>query len=400
MKIFCVTYGGGHVAIVKALYPYLSSKKDVEVSILALTTSTLTLCEESIPHKKISSYLSIFPYQDKILEYGEELAQQAYDKESGLSYEDIKIYLGLSFYDLVTSCGSYEKAMEKYITNGRKCFFPLETMMHIVEYEMPDVLLVTSGQRMEKAAAFAANKYNIPVVRIEDLPGEARDIEYKCKLLVMNDNYRQIAAEHNPKVDIADICVTGHPVFELNSRIDQTLQDELEKKLKLKQYKNVIVFFTECNKNQYDVIRELDKIARRHPEDLIIIKPHPNQFDISYDFESRNCLIDKSYSAKYYLSICTVAMTTFSTVGLEAALLDKMLIVINTENEIYSPDYCALGYAEKVGSLDELERVIYNDCIENKENQNRLRRARERQMNCPDAIKNIWKVFESMVMCK
>lgn len=84
---------------------------------------------------------------------------------------------------------------------------------------------------------------------------------------------------------------------------------------------------------------------------------------------------------------------------LEAALLDKMLI-INTEKETYSPDYYALGYAEKVGSLNELERAIYNGCIENKENQDRLRRTREKQMNCPDVIKNIWKVFESMVMCK
>ncbi len=396
MKILFVTYGGGHAAIVKSLYPTLNKLEKVKINILALTSSTLLLKKAGIPYNTIVNYLHLFPYRDEIMKYGEILAETGFNVNSGLEYNDIETYLGISFYDLLQSVDNLEKALTMYRINGRNVFCPIRTMKRILEYESPDVLIVTCGQRMEKAAALAANDLGIRVVRIEDVPGDTKNVSYECSLCVMNEHFKQIAIKNNPKLSQENIIATGHPVLESNTELDWGVLRYLSEKLRANQFTNVIAFMTQNGENQKEIYHKLYELAQEMKTTLFIIKLHPNQENY-FDTNCRplnNLIIDKECEVKYYINLSDLVITTFSTTGLEAAMMDKPLIVINLKNKIYNPDYCKEGIAVKVSLLDELDSTICKLLDKNSITYSFLKEGRKKISNLSDARENItWQII-------
>lgn len=386
-KLFFVTYGAGHSNIVRLVYKGLCKSNKYNVEILALTTAVVVFEKDNIPYKQIKDYIEFFPYKEEAIEYGRKLLSASYSPTSGVSYEESISYLGLSFYDLYKDVGSYEKAINMYQTSGRQVFNPIATLDKIVDIEKPDLILLTCDVRMEKAAGIVGNRRNIPVLRINDLP-TILPMPYEAKVCVMNQFAKEYAIK-NKILEEKDIIVTGQPVIEDNCILDKVEVEMFKKKYDLNRYKHVFVFFTECGKDQRVIFEQLNLIAKKHDQDLFFIKPHPNQSELSYNFDASNCILSRDYPAKYYISACDIAITTFSTTGMEAAMLDKMLIIINIDHQAYNPDYCEYGIAEKVDKLDELEKCIYQDCLLSEDNQKRLKQARDLFQNKSDAVKNI-----------
>ncbi len=354
-RVFCVTYGAGHVNIIKEIYNELIKYDNLEVSILGLTLADSILKKENIPHKRISQYLNLFDSKEQIIELG----KQFLDEDSNnclIEREDTIAYHGLSLYDLKEEYGD-EKAWELYEKLGRKAFLPINTMYKILEYEAPDVVVTTNSPRMEKAAAIAANMLNIPVVRINDLPYMSEKMEYDAKLCVMNELAKQSIIRKGLARE-EDIVVTGQPVFEKDLKINKDVQEEYLKKYK-NDYQYIVLYLGQGHSEQERLtICKLGDISNDSKNTLFIIRPHPNDdSDYTKYGKTDNFLVTKEGDLKYLLAISDAAVTRYSTSGLQAALLGVPLICMDIEgnNEF---DFSELGIAIKIKDIENLESII------------------------------------------
>lgn len=398
-KIMFVTYGGGHVNIIQHVYHYLAQNRDYELRILALTASIHVLQREGIPYREIYEYLELFPKRDEILRLGKLLAKDNYDPDSGISYESIEAYLGLSFFDLVGSVGSFEAAKKLFDEKGRAAFHPVPTMRRILQAERPDILVLTCEARMESAAGYAANELGIPVVKIDDLP-EALPVGFACTLCVMNEWAKEA---HIGEYDLTktDIIVTGQPVFEQNAYIDPMIRATLSSQLRLENYKKKVLLLTQKGLERLfaQAATRLAKMAREHEDYLFIIKPHPNEPQDAYDaFACDNLYVVKDCKLNCLIDLCDVVLTHASTAGLEAVFLGKPLITTWFE-PIDRFDFARYGVA--ITALDpiEMQEKILELCeYPEGEAQRRLREGRKRFCNKAHATKNIAEVIERLLL--
>ena len=194
-KILFVTYGGVHVNIVKYLAPVLA--EEFEIEILALTMAPQVFDRMGVKYKRTLDYLSLFTEEkEKICEYGKRLAEKEYNPESGIQYEECVSYLGFGFWDLVHTLDSEKEAYARFEEKGRKAFCPINVMKRILEFERPNMVIVTCDVRMEKAAGIAANIMEIPVLNVHYLP-ELAPLPYEADVCVMNEYARKYISDHN-----------------------------------------------------------------------------------------------------------------------------------------------------------------------------------------------------------
>ena len=168
-KIFIATYGGGHANIIRAVYEKIKEETNAEITVLALTMAPTILNEANIPYVTISEMAKKLDKYDEIVRLGKPLAKIHHTNGMGIKFEDSVAYLGIGYYDLICKYGENE-AYSIFEKDGRKSFLPVECMTEILRKQKPDVVIVTTSPRMEKATAVAASRLSIPVIKICDLP--------------------------------------------------------------------------------------------------------------------------------------------------------------------------------------------------------------------------------------
>lgn len=388
-KVLFVTYGGGHVNIVKELYKKMNIQHKFDIQILALTIAAKTLQQEQIPCKQISDYMFLFEKEkSEIKNFGELLAKEEFNPESGIEYEDNKAYLGLNFWDLINEYGGFIEAMSVYKKKGRQFFNPIKTVERILQYELPDIVVVTCGVRMEKAAAISAKKLNIPVLRICDLP-EGDGFFCDSYVAVMNQYGKEYIKNHT-KIKEENIYVTGQPIFEANQILDLVKKKDLEEYLKRKNYDHIILLLLQSGMEMDELILKYKNIAEKHQQDLFLIKLHPGQSESTLPIKTnKNIQIIGDIEVKYPICISDVVITYNSTAGLEAALMDKELIVVNTTKIPYITDFSEYGIAVKVNDLDKLEDMIYKICLKDNPVIGKIRQTRRTYDMPKNATENI-----------
>lgn len=396
-KLLFVSYGGGHANIVRMLYPVLHKKYDI--IIIALTVAGSIFDKYCVPYKKIKDYLSLFEYRDEVIGYGKRLAEKSFDPMANVEYEDLVVYLGLSFFDLCVDCGNKEIAEDLYEKSGRHVFSPTHTMRKIVRFESPDAIILTSSTRMEKATGIVANEMGIPVLRILDLM-ECNSIPYKCNLCVMNEMSKEIMMSKCP-TSIERIFVTGQPVFDENKIIDEVEVELFREKYFTREFGDVIIFFAQTYQYemQLSICDKLGEIAANNPKDLFIVKLHPNDNrGILMGGENRENfhIIKNEITTRTLLHVCTLAMTMDSTVGLEAVLLDRPLLLINTQDVALDIDFSKYDIAEKCTDIDELESMIYKN-LYNGETIAKMRAKRRKFNTESDAASKIVAVVKKII---
>lgn len=398
-KILFVTYGGGHVRIVIPIIEELISRKH-EVSILGLTSSVKDLKKYKYDYKNIREYLSLFDYieQKKILEYGELVIDDAFDDKSGLDKDDIKVYLGINLWDLSLQYENFDKCLNEFKLNGRRGFFPINLMERIIRYENPDVLVVTSGQRSEKAAAIVANKMDIQVVRIIDLLGENLVIPYDAKVCVMNDYAKNNILESNSKINTNDVFVTGQPNIEL--KYNYRDQIKFYQNNNLDKYEKKVSFFSQPNIPYRSIVfKEYIKLFESNSNYFGVWKLHPNE-DISlYDNLVNqlppNLIVVKDDDTNVLIEESNLVITFYSTVGLQAIVAGKLLLVINLTEKDFPIDYAKLGCAKLVRNVSDFQNTI-NYLLKNNINNDEFYDARNKLKAPNNAAKNISNVIENI----
>lgn len=389
MKVFCATYGGGHVNLIASIYKEMLANS-IEVKILALTIAGQQLKKNNIPYKTISQYINLFEDRE-FIELGKKVVDNVHNENSNINYNDTLVYYGLGLSELLNEKGGIDWC--KYESEGRKAFCPVNKMKVILNNEKPDVVLLTTGVRFEKAIAIAANELNIPVVMINDLPVMSANPGFDANICVMNEFAKEYAIKKG--VEESKIFVTGQPVMEDNLKLDINKAQKLQERFK-SNWSKIILYLglpeTDTIPEGRETIDELEKIAQKHQDWLFILRPHPSNFDNYKVQDTDNLYVTKRGELKYLIELCDVAITHVSTSGIEAALLGKPVITVlnKTESNMRLDE---LGIAKNVYFVGDLENyiveVLSNESLMSRE----LACGRKKFENISDAASNIVEVI-------
>lgn len=394
-KVFFVTYGGGHVQIAIPVIKELVKNK-IDVKVLALTTSVFPLKENKISYKGIKDYLSILKDKEKIISIGKNYINQHYNAESALEKEEILAYLGINIYDLKLQTGSLETAQYIFEEQGRKAFYPYYSMKKIIEYEKPDVIFLTCGKRMEKAAGKIGDELGIQVVRVIDLLGRDDVIPYHAKVMVMNEMVKENILKNNEHLKTDDVFVTGQPNLEII--VDDEDLNKFKKKYNVDNYYKVVSMFSQPEiKQREQVYKALIEYAQGNPKNLVFYKLHPSEDLSEYisdkDLLPSNFKIGKDMNLNSVLECSDITLTFFSTVGLQAISIGKPLVTINLTSQKYGLDYSALNYSIEVNNLRNLENTITQLLNDESELSNKLKTGKKDLVIPKNSAINISKVI-------
>lgn len=402
MKIMYFPYGGGHGNIARCLYQGLSSKSDLEQKIIALTVSWRIFQDNGIPFGRLGDYADAIHDWDKIIEIGKRLAKDISFENQDLQYDDYCAYLGIGYYCLVEEYGEQE-AEKKYASLGRRAFCPVKVMKEILSYEKPDAVVITCGVRTEKAVGIAANELGIPVIRIADL-NEFEPSGSDCYTCVMNEYAREFAIS-SLHVSSDKVFVTGQPVFEENSKIDEAENERVRNELRLDWYDKTIVYLEQPELAEVgEMEKKLIAIAESNPDWLVIFKQHPNQNDDVGMELPENTIVLRKYPLKYLLHNCDLAITRDSTAGVEAVLLDKPLISTalsegGSKYKAADVDYSRYGISYKIRKTDELADAV-DKCLNDSDEAVLLKEKRGKFKNAANVSENVYKVLRKAVESK
>lgn len=374
-KIFFVTYGGGHANAIVPLVNLVKQKNKYDYEILALTMARKIFERENIAYLNLSDFAD-----DEVFTLGRKVINNLNDVNSDIPIEESIAYYGFGIRDLIEVYGENE-AYKKFNNEGRKSFLPIKTMEQIIRKIEPDLLVTTSSPRMEQAAIIAAKSLGVKVLRIEQLfYAENLEIPKEVYFAVINNIVKDKLVSKG--IEETFIHVTGQPAFDKLHKKEGIYNNStlLKDKLNLNDNDKILLWISPGNKDQTDILEKIIEIEKKYSNIKVIIKLHPNE-----DGEIPKRLIKKRNSNIIILNsdlhslihLSNIVIIEFSSVGLEAILLDKDLIVINDKNIKGKIPYAQSGAAVEVFALSELEGMI-NKVLYNKNVRLNMRSGREK----------------------
>jgi hypothetical protein len=211
-QVLFVAYGSGHIKMLVPVAQALQASGLAHPVVLALTTAAPVARAAGLDVRQFKDFVG--PQDADALQQGRRLSA---DLGTPLpDPEESAAYLGLSHADLVAAVGAVQ-AEAAYRRLGRQAFFPVPTLLRILDRLRPDLVVATSAPRAERAAIVAARARGIPAVCVVDLFArhEVQWVgapDHADRVCVLNSAVREvlIAAGRAPH----QVVVTGNPGFD------------------------------------------------------------------------------------------------------------------------------------------------------------------------------------------
>lgn len=336
-KVLFVTYGGGHVNIVKPIAKEIEKHNDIDYQILALTTAIPYLENTGLKYKTLLDYLPMFKNNEAIINLGNRLASQYHNSEAGFSIEQTSAYLGCSMYDLIEKVGE-EKALKKFNAEGRRVFCPTSIMKQILKIEKPDIVVTTVPYRMEKAAVLEAQELGIKTVFIHDFSFIEQSslfniVDVHC---VMNKFVKRQLV--NCGIEESKIFVTGQPAFDYLLEPVNKNRDEICREFNLSTNKKIIVWIADnSNVLTATYFNEIAKVINKYKEYQFVIKMHPGEENVDkfkkyVKYYNENTVLLHRCNNKELIHIGDLFLVGVSTMGLEISRSGKNMICLDYDN--------------------------------------------------------------------
>jgi len=321
--------------------------------------------DNSIPYKVFKDYESktmrkvVDNKRNELKNIWKKLIKDETFKDSW-KYEGVNIWrsleLGLTYYFLY-----------KFVDIVRYA----EIVKEVIRTENPDVVVTIDDRSpFGKTVNVVSGSLGVPTLIIQH--GIVADHPIygpicSDKMAVFGDAFKDALVKRG--VNPEDIVVTGQPRFDVlvNTKYDKKW---IYEKLDINKEKGLIVFAsTDLSDDEREMtVRELFIAMQQFPDKQLIIKPHPSDDGVMFVELVRKFNSDAIVVHDYLyelLSACDVLITTWSTVGLEAMILDKPIIVINLMNRPDMTSYVESGAAVEVnkpGTLSGIiEQILYDD---------------------------------------
>lgn len=369
-KIVFVAYGGGHINMMIPVIKKLQNEHMMDLVILGLTTAGETLQRHGIPYIGFKDILT--EDDDRALLLGKKLVGEP-TADMVVPYEESVAYMGLSYMDLETRYGVDEA--EKIYTSGggRQAFYPLTIMERFLRKEAPDLVVATNSPRAERAAITMAGKLGIHAICMVDLFG-LQEMQWICqpcyadRVCVLCDYVKENFVRAGRQAE--EIVITGNPAFDHLAEY-RYLTADMRRKKSWDDNLKVILWASQPEPAQHPFAkkkgdpglpRKIDEalinIMSGHPDWHLVIRPHPSE-SIIYNELPENVEISSSSEPLYeLLAAVDVVVTMSSTVGLEAALIDKPLISLDISIFTDDAPYSSMGISRGVDDMGDLEKVL------------------------------------------
>lgn len=350
MKVFLTAYGGGHVTAIIPTYKELL-RRGHQCQFLALTTAAEVARRHGIPYSRPIDYVDMDA--PMVQTWGARLAERHHTDGKGLTREESVAYLGVSFCDLAADIGE-TAAWVRYEKLGLNAFTPVYFMRSVLTREAPDVVVATTSPRMERAALRAAYQLNIPSLCMVELFGLMEE-----PWLSRPDNGHVLAVSRSEVIDRlaaagrqrSDIFLTGNPMFD--QLADPALHEAgraWRRERRVADHEK-LVFWAE---QPEPLDPELPRKVRQHLAAVcrangwrLAVRLHPSSTDASMERIAEECLQSHAHEPlSHVIHACDVAVTLTSTVGWEALLAQKPLLVLTI-----SPFSHAVTYGNDDGAL-------------------------------------------------
>lgn len=371
-KVLFVTYGGGHVNIVKPIAKEIEKHDEIDYQILALTTAIPYLKNTGLKYKTLLDYLPMLKNNKEIINIGNKLALQYHNSDAGFSIEQTSAYLGCSMYDLIEKVGE-EKGYKKFEEEGRKAFCPTSIMKQILKIEKPDIVVTTVPYRMEKAAVLEAKELGIKTVFIHDLHYIQKDdlYNYVDANFVMNESVKNQLLSY--AIAENKIYITGQPAFDYLLEPIYKTRENICNKINIDYKSKIIIWIVDNSIVLNDItINTVIEAIDYYKNYYFILKLHPNENNVQFfrKIASKriNVTVLKHFNNRELLEIGDAFIVGVSTMGLEISFFDKDMIVLCLNN-IFSDKNISFRYdmlkialpVLKKENLVEQIKNIFND---------------------------------------
>jgi hypothetical protein len=381
MRILLASYGGAHVRTIVPLLSLLAEKGH-HVIPLALTTAVNTYRRLGIAHKRITDVVAV---DADIRRYAAPLLAAHHNPEAGISLEESTAYLGASMRDLITQYGE-DEAFQRYRTHGLNAFEPMKLAQSILKQTAADLVVSTCSPRLERALLAAAVDAGVPsvcMVALFPLIG----MSYLSKpdnghwAFVGNARFKNQLVAHGRPAE--SIRIIGNPAFDL-------LQPKggASRRLSLRQARSLspdacVVLWAEqpepaSNAGWPETVRaSLCRLGKQDRNLVPYIRLHPSsQIGQTLELATGVELSSRAEDAVDALLTADIVVTATSTIGYEAALMGKDVIIVRGSHYDAYADYCEEDGVMVIEDYQQLHGAIHA-YRSHAETARRIRRYRE-----------------------
>lgn len=367
--VLAVSYGGGHAALVAPVVAELR-RRGHRVTLLGLTTAYSYFRERGLDCLGFRDLAPLL--QPDVIRLGEELAC-GLAPGAAVAREETVAYLGLCYRDLIDVCGE-EEARARYASRGRQAFLPVATMSRVLELYQPDLVFATNSPRAEQASILAAAACRLPAVCAVDLfalqeyqwmaaPG------YADRICVLNDAVRHFL--HQKGRPLQDVVVTGNPAFDTLNNPEVVAKGRQIRQQRNWGRKAVTVLWAsqpEPERHPFHSVKgdpllprrieaELRNLVRSDDGFRLVVRYHPSE-QLEFVEQDRVFFSPASEPLHPLLHAVDVTVTMTSTVGLEAHLIGKPVVTVDSSVFTADMPYSAMGISLGVPSPEELSALI------------------------------------------
>ena len=361
-RVLVATYGGAHVAVAIPLHGALIAA-GLQPVMLGLTTAADTLRRHGIAAKRFLDYVDIDDPQ--IRRWGEYLCGFHHREGIGISREESMAYLGASMADLVQEQGE-AAALDQYRQLGLNALLPVARLRHILQAEQIDGVIATDSPRAERAALNAAAQLGLPSVCVATSFPQIglhylRRGDNGAMMCVLNERVRDqlIAAGRAP----GSVAVTGNPAFDaLVMPEAQTLRSSLRAGHGIGAGEWVVLWAEQpepANPALPGLMRErLAQICRAQGWRLMV-RLHPSsQAGVAVDLPPEVLMSPRTETVRDALLQSDAVVTFTSTIGFEALVLGKPVVVAAVSQYSSFVDYRETDGVWVVDSIDAVEQAL------------------------------------------
>jgi len=372
IKHIClISYGGGHAAMLVPIIKELQKNKDYKLTVLALTTAGSVMKRNNIEYVGYQDFTYLAP--QNFNHVGQAIVGESCASDV-VPYAESVAYHGINYLDLKEQYGDKEAHM-RYDKLGRQVFYPINFMKRLLKTLNIDLLVSTNSPRSEKAAIDAAGLLGINSICMVDLFA-LQEIKwiglkgYASKVCVLNQTVKQMFVNHGRKD--SDIFITGNPAF-----------DSLSSSATIKGGKKIITVRDRGSEGIVTLLyasqpepkihpfngtkgdetlpqrieSELRSLVKNNAGFRLVVRYHPSQ-NVDFIPQERVSPSYQTENVQELLHAVDIVVVTTSTVGLEAHLIGKPVVSIDTSIFTADAPYSRMGISTGVPSIDRLAEAI------------------------------------------
>ena len=287
------------------------------------------------------------------------------------AFQNIFEYRGIKIWDIIKDNITYF-----FDAGFNNLAFSTAYFQVLIDTVKPDILIVGDDRATPvRSHVLMAKKMRIPVLEIQHgiwNPMVPMDTPLSDRIAAGGDYDKKVYMKHGAKSE--QIVVTGWPKFDTSVKLKEFLTEKHKDRAD-------ILFATQPTdiKLNLDSIEAIGSFIGDSTHVRLIVKPHPAENTKIYNHiakKYKNVILHKSSEdISSLVASSDILVTVSSTVAIEAALLDKPIICINTAN--VESMYVSSGIAIEVKKLEELIPAI-KDVLYNEEISKKLAEARKK----------------------